>query len=177
MNPVVRVFAERAAARRASLLSLTDVIPAEFWQRRSPGDEWDAHHHLAHALSADSVVAKLLVAFLEHGTQETGLDELLGDREAALTASLDLEPATLVASGQAARNSLLAQLERVAPPNLEGEFLRVATPSPWTPSASLTLYAYLEQWALHDAEHEFAIRAAITTPPDLSAAAHIRRLR
>lgn len=177
MNPVVRVFAERAAARRSSLLSLAAVIPDDFWRRRSSADDWDAQHHLAHALSADSVVAKLLGAFLERGTQEVGLDLLLHDREAALSSLLHLETATLVASGQTARGSLLALLERVAPRDLDRDFLRIATPSPWTPSTSLTLYTYLEQWAVHDAQHEYAIREAVTTPPDLSAAAHHRRLR
>jgi hypothetical protein len=101
------------------------------------------------------------------------LDELLSWRESALRNALELPRQALLERAAAERSALRSDLEA-----LGQESLFAATPAhPWQPAARVTVFAYLEAWASHDLEHEFAIREAIASPPELSALAHIQRLR
>jgi hypothetical protein len=177
MNPVVRVFAERASARRTSLLGIAGVVPLDFWHRRALGHEWNAHQHLAHALTADHGATKLIRRFAAaRHPLETTMDDLLSIRAEAMAGMADLDIADLVERSQPLRVELHAVLSSLTPADLDQTLLRVQSPSQWSPSVSVTLHAYLDQWSIHDVEHEAAIRVAIATTPDLSAADHIRHL-
>ncbi|MGE0601380.1 MAG: maleylpyruvate isomerase N-terminal domain-containing protein [Dehalococcoidia bacterium] len=177
MNRVVRVFAERAVARRESLLELVSVVPEDSWSRNAPGEPWDAFHHLAHALSADNGVSEVLPAFTRTAARTIPVVELLSRRESTIESAVALDLDQLLAQGAAARRQVLVTLEDLEQSDLECAALFIDQRSPWSQPAPITLFAYLEQWSHHDAEHEAAIRAAISTPPDLSAVAHTRRLR
>ena len=177
MNRVVRVFVERATARRQSLLELVSVVPGDSWTRKAPGEAWDAFHHLAHALSADSGVADVIPEFVRHEPTSIQIEELLSRRETVIAAAAGLDIESLVARGHQARREILATLERLHQTDLERQISFLDQRSAWSQPAQITLFAYLEQWSHHDAEHESAIRTAISTPPDLSAVAQTRRLR
>jgi hypothetical protein len=172
MEPVVRVLLERADARRVSLLQLVDAVPAELWSRGVAGDSWTAFSHLAHSLSTDAVLATLIGRF-----EQTSLEELAALRIAALESSAALELKTLLDLAGERRETIRTLLAALPPAALDHRLSWHLDPRGWGRSVSLSLYAYLEAWAVHDTEHEHAIREAISTSPDLSAIAHARRLR
>jgi len=171
MDPVLRVLLGRAGARRASLLGLARVVPPDLWSRRASSGAWTAHEHLAHALSADAVITAVLPRFSE--TSATALLEL---RAAALESAMSLPIDDLLNLASSRRDELrrfFATLPSGAL-QLEGLYDRADQGGARWP---VTLGAYLALWAVHDSEHEQAIREAIAVPPDLSAIAHVRRLR
>lgn len=178
MIPVVRVLIGRAAARRESLLALADVVPADYWSRTAPGESWSAQRHLVHALSAEDALEGLLERINE-GSGPLALEagDLYAEREAAIEAAADLELASLIEQSVRARERTVRLLAALTPASIERMLVVVMPPGAWPAQSVLVAYAYLEQWAAHDAGHEAAIRDAISTPPDLSAVAHVRRIR
>lgn len=177
MIPVVRVLAERAEARRGTLLTLAEVVPADYWRRRESDDAWPAHTHLAHALSADSLFARFLAGLIDITVEfEFDPEVLLVERQAAIDQATDMAFDELFELGRSGRTAVLRALGALTPGSLETTLVMRGA-SRWGQPASFTVYQYLEQWAGHDSGHEAAIRAAIATSPDLSAVAHVRRMR
>jgi hypothetical protein len=171
MLPIVRVLLDRAEARRVSLLGLAEVVPEAYWERRVAGDGWSARHHLAHALSADALVAEAVRSF-----SAEALAGLVARRLAALQAALDVPVPRLVERATADRAAVRSALAALGPDVLEAEVV-LGTNDPWGGTHALTLLAYLETWASHDAEHEAAIRAAIAVPPDMAGIARAMQRR
>lgn len=178
MIPVVRVLIGRAAARRESLLALVDVVPADYWSRTAPGESWSAHRHLLHALSAEDALEGLLQNINE-GSGPLALEAaaLYAEREAAIEAAGALELGSLIERSALARERTVRLLADLTPASIERTLVVAMPPGSWPAQSVMAAYAYLEQWAAHDAGHEAAIRDAISTPPDLSAVAHARRIR
>jgi hypothetical protein len=171
MLPIVRVLLDRADARRGSLLGLAEVVPVQYWERRVAGDDWSAHHHLAHALSADALVAEAVRSF-----SAEALTTLVSRRLEALQAALDAPLPALLERALADRARLREALAALGPEALEAE-VPLRTDDSWGQTRSLSLLAYLETWAGHDSEHEAAIRAAIAVPPDMAGLARAMQRR
>lgn len=178
MIPVVRVLFERALARRESLLGLVEVVPGDYWTRSAGGDSWTAYTHLAHALTADNALADL-ADLLAGGAGPVRLTAaaMYAERERCIQSSADLSPAALVVQAGRSRDRLTRQFGLLAPADLDRVLVWELPGGSLPAEVSISLFAYLEQWAVHDSGHEGAIRAAISTTPDLSAVAHIRRMR
>ena len=170
MHPVFRVLVERADARRVSLLGLAAVIPDGFWSRRAPADEWSARQHLAHALSADGVVAEFIAS-------SAGQAELEAAREGAIAEGATMALNKLLERAAEGRSRLLEVLSDLSPADFERALPVPGVTSTWGEPLSITVFQYLEQWAVHDAVHELAIREAVATSPDLTAIAMTRRRR
>lgn len=177
MNHVVRVFVERAQARRASLLDLATAIPEDFWTRRPPGEPWGAYRHLAHALSADAGVNAMIPAFISSSFQRFQVTQLLAERAKSIASAEALDFPALLDFASTGRREVIDALTRIEQDLLESEAAFIDERSEWAQPVALSLFAYLDQWATHDSAHESAIRAAIATSPDLSAIAHTRRLK
>jgi len=110
----------------------------------------------------------LLVESLEH---------LEAQRVAVLAAAAGRELGELLAEASAWRGQLSRALHALPPGALDRELIVPGVVGAWGEPKTVTLLAYLEQWSVHDQEHEQAIRAAVATSPDLSAVAYVRRLR
>lgn len=171
IHPVVRVLLERAEARRTSLLGLAAVVPDGSWARSAPGAEWTARHHLAHALTTDAVIAPLITRF-----RAEELAVLARRRVEALASTVALPMTDLLVRAESGRDDLKRRLAELTAGDLETTVSLPASGNAWGETASISLLQYLDLWASHDPEHEAAIRAAISTPPDLSAVAHARRM-
>jgi hypothetical protein len=170
MHPVLRVLVERAAVRRFSILGLASVIPDDFWTRRAPSDEWAAHQHLVHALSADAAVAEFIAGKLEGPGLEAA-------RARAMAEAAELPLPELIERAAAGRSQLIEVLTEMTPADLERALPISGAVNAWGEQLSITVFQYLEQWAAHDAVHEAAIREAIATSPDLTTIAITRRRR
>ncbi|MCL4240199.1 MAG: hypothetical protein KJ048_02505 [Dehalococcoidia bacterium] len=181
MLPEVRVFLERANARRQSLLGLAAVVPEGYWPRTAPGDIWSARNHLEHVASADAFLEDM-VASLVAGT-ETWLartadpGDLVSARAAAMAAFAPLPFDDLVSAMGESRAALAASLALVDRTHLLAPIFVAGYVSAWGEPRPTAFSSYLDTWAAHDGAHESAIRDAVSTPPDLVAVAMARRLR
>ncbi len=181
MLPEVRVFLERANARRQSLPGLTTVIPEGYWPRTAPGDLWSARNHLEHVASADAFLEDM-VASLVAGT-ETWLARtidpgvLASARTAAMAALAPLPFEDLLSAMAESRAALAAALALMDPTHLLAPVFVAGHVSAWGEPRPVAFSSYLDTWAAHDGAHESAIREAVSTPPDLVTVAMARRLR
>lgn len=181
MLPEVRVFFERAGARRQSLLGLVEAIPSTYWPRTAPGDAWSARNHLEHVATADTFLDDIVARMVDgaetwlagtadaHGLLAARAEAMQRFDGLPLDAILD---AMAVARTRLARS--LAVLERshlLKPVFIAGHV------SAWGEPRAITLGSYLDAWAAHDSAHESSIRDAVSTPPDLVTVALTRRLR
>ena len=158
--------AERAMARRLSLVGLVAVVPPPYWSRSEVGDEWTARRHLDHLATADELLRRTLAsaangeplgigydalrAALMDGVEDLSLDEVvvvMADDRERTQQHLEAIPAAL--------------LDVVVP--LPGVTGPLGNPTGWP------VRQFLSAWAEHDTVHELAIRRAITTPPDAAA--------
>lgn len=181
MLPEVRVFVERAGARRQSLLGLVAAIPTAYWPRTAPGDAWSARNHLEHVATADAFLDGIIASLVDGA--ETWLAgtadprDLLAARAEAMQrfegAPLDaiLKAMTLARTRLAQSLAVLERSHLLEPVFIAGHV------SAWGEPRSITVGSYLGAWAAHDSAHESAIREAVSTPPDLVAVALTRRLR
>ncbi len=181
MLPEVRVFLERANARRQSLLGLAAVIPEGYWPRTAPGDLWSARNHLEHVASADAFLEDM-VASLVAGTETwlartTDPGDLVSVRAAAMAALAPLPVDDLVSAMGESRVALAASLALVDRAHLLAPVFVAGYVSAWGEPRPVAFSSYLDTWAAHDGAHELAIRDALSTPPDLVAVAMARRLR
>jgi hypothetical protein len=182
MLPEVRVLLERARTRRHAILGLLDVAPEAFWLRTAPGDGWSARAHTAHLAAIDGPLATLARRAAAGAPEAWLFDvsdplELESARASAMAAMADGSPRQLREALEAARLPIAAALEPLRPASLEMRVMVAGDVDSWGRQLSWSLRDYLGHWAEHDALHEAAIRAAFTTPPDLSAVAITRRLR
>jgi hypothetical protein len=181
MLPEVRVFFERAGARRQSLLGLVTAIPSAYWLRTAPGDAWSARNHLEHVATADTFLDHIVTTLVDGaeawlaGTADPR--DLLAARAEAMR-SFDGVPLDAILEAMTAARTRLAQslavLERshlLAPVFIAGHV------SAWGEPRAITFGSYLDAWAAHDSAHESSIRDAVSTPPDLVTVALTRRLR
>lgn len=181
MLPEVRVFFERANARRQSLLGLAAVIPDAYWPRTAPGDLWSARNHLEHVASADAFLQDI-VASLVSGTETwlagtSDLSALLLARARAMAVLEPLPLQRLVEAMDDGRAALTASLARLNRSHLLAPVFVAGHVSAWGEPRAITFGSYLDAWAAHDSAHELAIREAVSTPPDLVTVALTRRLR
>lgn len=181
MLPEVRVFFERAEARRQSLLGLVAAIPPGYWLRSGPGDAWTARHHLQHVATADDFLGALIETVCSGGEAWLGgtrdLPALLQARAAAIEEHAPLTLSALIDRLSQSRQVLAERLSELDRVHLAAPVFIAGRISHWGEPLPLALSAYLASWAGHDAGHEMAIREAVSTPPDLSAVALSRRLR
>lgn len=182
MLPEVRVLFERAQRRRHAIEDLLRSAPAPFWQRTAEGDAWSARAHVAHLASMDAPVARLAQCALT-GERAAWLwdtevpQSLEAARRQAMAALAESSAGELSEALNAARAAIVPALAALKPESLEMRVLVAGANDSWGTPVSWPLRTYLVHWAEHDAIHEAAIRAAFTTPPDLSAVALTRRLR
>ena len=113
-----------------------------------------------------------MVAVLVSRFEEAAFADLPALRLAALERAVPLAIEDLLATSARERDHLRRVLAGLPPGSIE----RSITFPGALPGVRFSLLAYLEAWAVHDTEHELAIREAIAVPPDLSAVAHARRL-
>jgi hypothetical protein len=182
MLPEVRVLLERAQTRRHAILGLLDAAPEAFWLRVASGDAWSARAHAAHLAAMDGPVAELARGAVAGAREAWLFDatrplELESARASAMAALADGTPHQLREALAAARLLVAPALEPLRPAALEMRVMVAGAVDSWGRQLSWSLRDYLGHWAEHDALHEAAIRAAFTTPPDLSAVALTRRLR
>jgi len=171
MLPSVRVFIERAIARRTSLLGLVDSLPADYWQRATHSGAWTAKQHLAHVATTD----RLVVRVIESISLESPFANLAEDRLAAIAEAEDQPVAELLDRMAEERTALVAVFARITPVDLEASLPVPGTRTPWGEPVAILVSSYLDSWARHDGDHEEGIREAIATPPDLSAVALAKR--
>ena len=155
--------AERAMARRLSLLGLVAVVPPSYWARREAGDDWTARQHLDHLATADGLLRRALAS------ADTG--EPLGDGYAALRTRLmegveSLGLDQVVAAMANDRDRTLRELESTPAALLDVIVVLPGVTDPFGNSTGWPVRQFLSAWAEHDTVHELAIRRAITTPPD-----------
>ena len=180
MLPEVRVLVERAEAHRFALEGLLDAIPDSYWPRTAPGDAWPARTHLQHLATIESLTDETVRAFLAGasdawvgGASTTGM---LAERRSALLA--EVAESTVPELRELMRDSrreLSASLAALAPVHLDGSVFVAGLADAWGQPLRFSLREYLRSWPEHDGDHEGAIRRAIATTPDLSAAALVRR--
>lgn len=169
MNPEVRVFLDRANARRVSLLGLVDVIPDQFWARREDRDSWTARQHVAHVATADELLLETIPGEAA-APYEVRRSELL-------TAAAEWPMPDLLARMERERARLAAWLEGLSLLSLDGYIKAVGVRDAWGREVSWPVRALLAAWAEHDTGHELAIRRAVTTPPDAAALSTAARRR
>jgi hypothetical protein len=181
MLPEVRVFLERAGARRQSLLGLVAAIPPAYWPRTAPGDAWSARNHLEHVATADAFLDDIVARLLEGaeawlaGTAEPR--ELLAARAEAMQRFEGLPLDALLESMRVARTRLAQSLAVLERSHLLQPVFIAGHVSAWGEPRAVALGSYLDAWAAHDSAHEPSIRDAVSTPPDLATVALARRLR
>lgn len=175
MLPEVRVLLERAEARRQSLLGLVEAVPEDYWGRGESQDSWRARTHLEHLAAMEPLVARLLTDVVAEGVGVVAgavtMEELGRARERAMAVFEGKPIAELreaMGEGLARVRQALGKLE---PGHLDAAVSIGGATDAWGQPVTWHLREYLRTWAEHDGEHEAAIRAAITTPPDLSAVA------
>ncbi len=180
--PELRVLVERAAAHRAALESLLDVIPADYLPNRGPGDGWSVRNHLEHLATVEDFVVETLET-VEGGAAEAWaaneptLARLLERRSQRMAAVENFAVGDLRARMASSRQSLVLRLSALDPARLETPVMVAGLVDAWGQPRRFSLREYLRSWPDHDVEHAFAIRAAISTRPDLSVAAMARRRR
>lgn len=182
MLPEVRVLLERAQRRRHAIEDLLRSAPASFWQRVAEGDAWSARAHVAHLATMDAPMVRLTqravagerAAWLWDAEDPVVLEAA---RRHAMAALADSSADELSEALSEARATLVPALAALLPEGLEMLVMVAGASDGWGTPRSWPLRTYLAHWAEHDAIHEAAIRAAFTTPPDLSAVALTRRLR
>jgi len=180
MLPELQVLLERAAARRAMLDGLLDVIPPEDWERRAEGDAWTIENHVQHLATIEGLMIETLDRVTAGETEVwAGGAERLGAfveaRARAMGTVSGLEPAELraeMAQSRAAMNAAMAGLEAR---HLEATVRISGVVDSWGRPIAMSLRAYLRGWPEHDLEHDAAIRRALQARPDLSTAAMVRR--
>lgn len=181
MLPEVRVFLERAGARRQSLFGLVEAIPPAYWPRTAPGDAWSARNHLEHVATADDFLGSLILDIVRGaepwlaGTADPR--GLLFARAEAMQRFESLPLEALLDAMAGARSMLVESLARLEPAHLLGPVFFAGHVSAWGEPLPITFSSYLDAWSAHDTAHEAAIRDAVSTPPDLVAVAMARRLR
>lgn len=180
MLPELQVLLERAAARRAMLDGLLDVIPVEDWERRAEGDAWTIENHVQHLATIEGLMIETVDAVIA-GERELWaggrerLSEFVEARALAMAEVGGLEPAELrteMAQSRAAMNQAIAVLEAW---HLEATVRISGVVDSWGRPVGMSLRAYLRAWPEHDLEHDAAIRRALQARPDLSTAAMVRR--
>ncbi len=176
MLPEIRVLIERAEMRRAALEGLLEAVPGDYWDRRSPEDDWSALEHLRHVATVDDLLVSLL------GEVESGLDEVSltggpgGDeRIAAMHWVEGLSVEELVGRMRGARQRAARQVGRLGQDALETAVLMPGAVDAWGLPVRWPLRSYLVAWVEHDDVHAAAIRQAISTAPDLSTIMVTRR--
>lgn len=180
MLPEVRVILERAAARRAMLDGLLDVIPVEDWERRAEGDAWTIEHHVQHLATVEGLVIATVEA-IRTGEAEVwagGSEQLTGFMEARAMAMAEvahLEPVELRARMAESRAAMSVAVARLEPRELETTVRIAGVVDSWGRPIGMSLRAYLQAWPEHDVEHDAAVRRALRARPDLSTAAIVRR--
>lgn len=181
MLPEVRVYFERAQARRQSLLGLMAAIPPGYWSRSAPGDSWTARNHVEHVATADDFLGELIEAVRSGseawlaGTRDPGA--LIQARTTAMEQHAPRPLPGLVEEIARSRQALAERLTNLERMHLTAPVYVAGRVSHWGEPLPITLSEYLASWAGHDAEHAAAVREAVSTPPDLSAVALTRRLR
>lgn len=182
LSPEIRVFLERAAARRSLLEAFLDVMPRNGWEHQAEGEAWNARVHLAHLATIDEPTAALF-AEAAAGSQTVRpmgaatSEALAAARERLLEPLLDARPADLRRRLRDSREAALAALAALDGPALDAAVLLPPAPSAWSPPPPLPLRAYIAAWIEHDGEHLAAIRRAVTSPPGPGALATAARLR
>ncbi len=178
MLPEVRVLIERAAARRLALEGLLDALPDDYWGRSAPGDGWPIRSHVEHLATIEGLVAETV------RTVQVG-DRYVWAGGANTTAALaELRAAQMASVAGATREALRAAMARsraglvaalasLEPVHLDAAVLVAGVVNAWGKPVGFSLREYLGAWP--DVEHDAAIRRALETPPDLSAAALVRR--
>lgn len=179
MLATVRVFLERADGARFRLLDLAAAVPEELLARQAQADEWPARTHLGHALTSDGPVATFVERFLSPEAEPERLfEQVLAERASAIAAAQECSVEELVDLAARERRRLISGLSSVRPAHLERTMTVPGLRDAWGQPHAVSLAGYLRAWCQHDLEHEAAIREAIRTTPDLSAAALVqRRLR
>jgi Mycothiol maleylpyruvate isomerase N-terminal domain len=170
----VRTLAGRAIASRVQLDDLLDVVPAGHWQRSEPGAAWTARNHLEHLATVDRSLEADIERTREGDSWIGGSADAAAFRAAraeAIARLSDHKEGELRTLMQNARRGVTLALGRIGPNQLETRLFVPGMPDRWGQPASVSLREYLVSWANHDREHADAIRRAVTTPPDLSAAA------
>lgn len=180
MLPELQVLLERAAARRAMLDGLLDVIPVEDWERRADGDAWSIENHVQHLASVEALTIETIDA-VRAGAAEVWaggserLTELLEARALAMAEVADLEAGDLRARMAESRAAMNAAVGSLQPPHLDATVRISGVVDSWGRPVGMSLRAYLRAWPEHDLEHDGAIRRALQARPDLSTAALVRR--
>ena len=178
--PEIHTILGRAAANRQRLNELLQVLDDEHWRRRHPDDAWDVRGHLQHLASIEPLLIGTLNEAVELGSawlcgspSGPGVEEA---REAARTSLADLSPGELLLEIEETR---IETVDAVA--NLEAAALdaivRIPPVSEWLAPVPVPLRQYLQDWAIHDLDHEASIRNAITVQPrpaDLASALRVR---
>jgi hypothetical protein len=182
MLPEVRTFVQRAAAHRFALDGLLDAIPESYWERAAPGDFWSARNHLQHLATVEAALVQDLVSVID-GAAELWLAgspdaALFHERRAAVMEAVAGLPCDALRGEMAANRALaVATLGALTPDHMEAGLLIAGVVDRWGQPVRYSLREYLAAWPNHDLAHDGAIRAAISTPPDLSAVALTRRHR
>ena len=181
MLPEVRVFFERAGARRQALLGLVEVIPTTYWPRTAPGDAWSARNHLEHVATADAFledIAARLVNGAETWLAGTSDPRALFVARAEAMRRFEGVPLDAILEAMTvARTHLARPLAGLERSHLLEPVFIAGHVSAWGEPRAITFGSYLDAWAAHDSAHESAIRDAVSTPPDLVTVALTRRLR
>lgn len=177
----VRVFFERAGARRQSLLGLVAAIPTAYWSRTAPGDAWSARNHLEHVATADAFLDDI-VAGLVDGAETwlagaTNPRDLLAARAQAMQRFDGVPLDGILYAMAAARTRLALSFAVLERSHLLEPVFIAGQVSAWGEPRAITFGSYLDAWAAHDSAHEASIRDAVSTPPDLVTVALTRRLR
>ena len=182
MLPEVRTLLQRAAAHRFALDGLLDAIPESYWERAAPGDAWNARNHLQHLATVEAILAQDLARVID-GANDLWLGGspdavLFHERRAAMMEAVaDLPCAALRGEMAANRHDAVNTLGALTAYHMEAGLRIPGVVDRWAQPVRYSLREYLTAWPNHDTAHDAAIRAAVSTPPDLSAVALTRRHR
>ncbi len=182
MLPEVQVLLQRACSARLLLDGLLDALPPDYWTRVAAGSRWTVRDQLAHVTSADDLLVDLLLRVLDGeqvawvaSTQDP--TELLVQREAPVSRMAAIALKELRDAAAESRDAVEATCVRLDATTLEAGVFVAGAVDRWGAPVRWGLREYLASWAAHDSAHEFDIRAAIATPPDLSTVALTQRRR
>jgi len=165
--------------RRASLEDLLAAIPEDYWDRRPPGDEWTAAAHLRHVATVDDLLVEVLAA-AKAGAEEVilGGSNAGGSDDARTDAMRSVEGLSieqLIRRMRDSRAGAIARIGRLGGAGLESMVLFPGAVDAWGTPLRWPLRSYLASWVEHDGVHAEAIRAAVSTPPDLATVMLTRR--
>lgn len=177
--PEVRTYLERAAAARAMLDGLLDVLSEAHLLLNAGAGEWDVRTHLAHVATADGPVAALLRE-VERGRPAAlapeGEAAFFEMRARAIEQATNFPLAALREMMAESRHETEATVRTLSASHLD---LSVALPArdAWGRQASIAVRDYLAAWAVHDVDHERTVRRAIVQSPSPAALAAASRLQ